>query len=473
MQSQYVVEIVSPPARPRAQVIEDLSRVFHVKPNKAEALLERLTTGPATVGKPTNQAEAELFAQRFAEIGLEVRVRAWITRPEMPTEVPHPVQAVENLTQTHAAMQAVAGGYQGGSHQPMHNPGVIGASMGDSGVAHTSLGQTGLGGMGRNDGPISSLQSSFHNTDLPATAPNEPIPASLREVDEATTPIAEDETAAPARRVSLSSKFLFASILPTVLAVSMAIGAILLTVPGALRTLQLEGARNPAIALASGVEGLLTGDALDAKAASKLQASLNASQAMLREQNVEGVFVTDALGNPIAGWYGEGKGINSLPDTARAYLQLQARRATAQQYMRANNFPQGTYNPPSRLTDAAGTPLEVAAHSIQRAGNPIGAGVVMMNGQAVSSRVQATVLTTLLASALPVILAVLIAGFLAQSITRNVIRLVKAADRISLGDLENPVGVRTNDELNDLGEALERMRVSLHESLERLRKRRR
>ena len=304
---------------------------------------------------------------------------------------------------------------------------------------------------------------------------NEPMPASLQEVEEATAGEQTESDLGPVRaqrRVSLSSKFLFASILPTVLAVGMAVGAILLTVPNALRTLQLEGARNPAIALAGGVEGLLTGAALDAKAATKLQTSLSTSQATLRLQNVEGVFVTDALGNPVAGWYGTGTGVASLPESVRAYVQLQARRATAQQYMMTHDFPAGTYNPPSRLTDAAGTPLEVAAYPIQRDGNAIGTSVVMMNSQAVSSRVQATVLTTLLASALPIILAVLIAAFLARNITRNVIRLVKAADHISMGNLENPVDVRTNDELNELGEALERMRVSLHESLERLRKRR-
>jgi methyl-accepting chemotaxis protein len=141
--------------------------------------------------------------------------------------------------------------------------------------------------------------------------------------------------------------------------------------------------------------------------------------------------------------------------------------------MEQNGIPLGRFNPPSRLVDAAGTPLEVAAHPVIKGGNTIGNAVVGMSGQVVAGRVTNTLVTTLLASTLPVILAIMIALWLARTITTNVLRLVKAADRISLGELNEPVGLKTNDELNELGESLERMRVSLQESLERLRRRRR
>jgi HAMP domain-containing protein len=465
MDSQFIVEIVSASARPRQDVIQDLAKAFNVKPDKAEALLARLDDGPATVGKPSEEAAAQRMAQAFRNIGLEARVRPWLARPEMPVATPaliHPVSAnPAMLAQQQQEIRALAN--VSASSAPTYS------SPQTSHDGPQSYGAT------QNGSAFAGPRQVANATSTPASEPNEHMPASLQEVEDATAGEQTESDLEPVqaqRRVSLSSKFLFASILPTVLAVGMAVGAILLTVPNALRTLQLEGARNPAIALAGGVEGLLTGAALDAKAATKLQTSLSTSQATLRLQNVEGVFVTDALGNPVAGWYGTGTGVASLPESVRAYVQLQARRATAQQYMMTHNFPAGTYNPPSRLTDAAGTPLEVAAYPIQRDGNAIGTSVVMMNSQAVSSRVQSTVLVTLLASALPIILAVLIAAFLARNITRNVIRLVKAADHISMGNLENPVDVRTNDELNELGEALERMRVSLHESLERLRKRR-
>jgi HAMP domain-containing protein len=468
MDSQFIVEIVSASARPRQDVIQDLAKAFNVKPDKAEALLARLDDGPATVGKPSEEAAAQRMAQAFRNIGLEVRVRPWLARPEMPVQTPalvHPASAIPAMLEQQQEIRALAN--VSTSSTPTYSSGESSYDDGQQYGApqnHTPRGPA-----------FAGPRQVANATSNPMMDADEQMPASLQEVEDATAGTQTESDLEPVqaqRRVSLSSKFLFASILPTVLAVGMAVGAILLTVPNALRTLQLEGARNPAIALAGGVEGLLTGAALDAKAATKLQTSLSTSQATLRLQNVEGVFVTDALGNPVAGWYGTGTGVASLPESVRAYVQLQARRATAQQYMMTHDFPKGTYNPPSRLTDAAGTPLEVAAYPIQRDGNAIGTSVVMMNSQAVSSRVQSTVLVTLLASALPIILAVLIAAFLARNITRNVIRLVKAADHISMGNLENPVDVRTNDELNELGEALERMRVSLHESLERLRKRR-
>ena len=51
--------------------------------------------------------------------------------------------------------------------------------------------------------------------------------------------------------------------------------------------------------------------------------------------------------------------------------------------------------------------------------------------------------------------------------------LVKAADSISLGDLTRPVKSTTNDELGDLAQALERMRLSLEAAMDRLRRRKR
>jgi HAMP domain-containing protein len=59
-----------------------------------------------------------------------------------------------------------------------------------------------------------------------------------------------------------------------------------------------------------------------------------------------------------------------------------------------------------------------------------------------------------------------------SSISKSIIRLTEAADTISLGELDIPVEQKSNDELGDLAEALERMRLSLRSALERLRRRR-
>lgn len=60
-----------------------------------------------------------------------------------------------------------------------------------------------------------------------------------------------------------------------------------------------------------------------------------------------------------------------------------------------------------------------------------------------------------------------------RRITKPILELAEAADQISLGKMEYEIKVGRNDEIGDLAQALERMRVSLTSALERLRSRRR
>jgi HAMP domain-containing protein len=62
----------------------------------------------------------------------------------------------------------------------------------------------------------------------------------------------------------------------------------------------------------------------------------------------------------------------------------------------------------------------------------------------------------------------LFAVFVSQGITGRVLRLKQVADKVSLGDLETPVGIESNDEIGDLAHALERMRSSLKAAMTRL-----
>ena len=71
-----------------------------------------------------------------------------------------------------------------------------------------------------------------------------------------------------------------------------------------------------------------------------------------------------------------------------------------------------------------------------------------------------------------VAIASLVANTFAQRITKPITNLTEAASAISLGQLDAPVAVTSNDELGDLAEALDRMRSSLKGAIERLRKRR-
>jgi methyl-accepting chemotaxis protein len=70
------------------------------------------------------------------------------------------------------------------------------------------------------------------------------------------------------------------------------------------------------------------------------------------------------------------------------------------------------------------------------------------------------------------ILGVVLAWGITRSVTRPVRRLVEVADNISMGDLDMPVEVTSRDEIGELQESIERMRVSLETVLERLKKQR-
>jgi len=68
------------------------------------------------------------------------------------------------------------------------------------------------------------------------------------------------------------------------------------------------------------------------------------------------------------------------------------------------------------------------------------------------------------------ILGMALAWWVIRSVTRPVRRLVEVADNISMGDLDMPIEVTSRDEIGELQESIERMRVSLKTALERLKK---
>ena len=58
--------------------------------------------------------------------------------------------------------------------------------------------------------------------------------------------------------------------------------------------------------------------------------------------------------------------------------------------------------------------------------------------------------------------------FLTRGIVRRARWLREVADRVSMGDLETPVGIESNDEIGDIANSIERMRASLKAAIARL-----
>jgi methyl-accepting chemotaxis protein len=66
----------------------------------------------------------------------------------------------------------------------------------------------------------------------------------------------------------------------------------------------------------------------------------------------------------------------------------------------------------------------------------------------------------------------LIIFFYGRRVTGNIRYLSEVADRISVGELDAQIEVRSKDEVGELAEAISRMQDSLRLSIERLRRRR-
>jgi methyl-accepting chemotaxis protein len=74
--------------------------------------------------------------------------------------------------------------------------------------------------------------------------------------------------------------------------------------------------------------------------------------------------------------------------------------------------------------------------------------------------------------AVTALLAAAIAWFSARAIAKPIMKLTDAAERMSMGDLNVRIDVRSGDEIGLLAEAIGRMQTSLRMAMERLRKKR-
>ncbi|MGM0451914.1 MAG: HAMP domain-containing protein [Thermodesulfobacteriota bacterium] len=91
------------------------------------------------------------------------------------------------------------------------------------------------------------------------------------------------------------------------------------------------------------------------------------------------------------------------------------------------------------------------------------------NASAMAARTRNINLGILLAAIVIIGLCITIYGY---RLTRNIQYLTEAADRISVGDLEAEIEVKSRDEIGSLADAISRMQDSLRFSIERLRRRR-
>ncbi len=88
--------------------------------------------------------------------------------------------------------------------------------------------------------------------------------------------------------------------------------------------------------------------------------------------------------------------------------------------------------------------------------------------QEAAATVHRTLLLLVVVAVLALAAGLAVGMTVSRSITKSVTTLIQAAERISMGELDAAVTLKSKDELGDLAQSFERMRISLKVAMERL-----
>lgn len=276
-------------------------------------------------------------------------------------------------------------------------------------------------------------------------------------------------------RSGLRRRISTAATLPALLTLVVTLLALAVTLLPVLRQQQERRAEDSAIAVAATLQGLSGGLPLSAPMIrAELRQVEERTRAQLAGRGIAFMTVLDADDTPLLAWDTESTTTGSLSP---------ANSAATRAALAEGGGPDDTRDDLlGSLRESFGTlkamvglgseqPITAAA-AVLRNGQSAGSVVVGVAPDTLRDQLGRVLLTTFLVGLIPVLFAVLAALSLTRGLTDAIRYLLVAADRISHGDFERPVELDRDDELGQIGRAIERMRVSLHESMERLRRRR-
>ena len=322
--------------------------------------------------------------------------------------------------------------------------------------------------------------------------------AALREPANPTSVMMMDPSLDPvrgSRRSSLSRRVLLSTLLPLGLFTLVTLGFLVYALPRAQSQLITENAQAVAVAVGSSLNVTDQNtvyaqlDALIKRSAvGFVQVNLPDGTTFFRSKNA---YTDGPLSEQIAAWVQQHPGNSTFvqsgspADSYRYQLSLLEQvGAGASDQAKALR---SSVADPANQTSSTVTYLLSGISVTQNAqaerlvtqgikptgGTPLYSIVVGVPGDAAFAQLRNTLLLILSVALLAFIVAALLAARTARLVVQPIERLVLAADAISMGDLDQPVTVERNDEIGDLAQALERMRLSLEAAMERLRKRRR
>lgn len=514
---KYTVLIRQPvPEEIRPQLEEQLVSRFGLSAEQAQRLAARRS---GRLMKPTSQARAELLVQVFESVGAQVSLEE--VRADGPgAAAPVPVPAVP-------ADPVSAGQSSAGAPDPFASAGasdpftpssdlfadlfsapassstVVGAVPGGlTPTGSTAGGLTGVAGAGTGAAPqVPPLDVNDADPDVlpdwarsPAPArgrPDREAPAvggdsagnqtgnddwadftgSLSMPESDTLQVSRPAGAAPRQstefltevgdeavvnaqpRHSLTQQIRLGTLVPLVLSGLLTLGLLLLTLPRLEQRLMQSSAQTLASVIGTTLPGGAAAQAAQLGAAARdpnvgfVRLEVPGGNATLRSSATSDLV---ALNTRLAAWSGSARPAGRLRVGNQDYAVSRV------------SIVRGS----GGVLRAVPAGQENSAPVVRR----VTVGVASAQAAAsLRSTLGLVVLTTLLG----LLLALAFAARAARQIVGPLERLVEVADAISLGDLTRPVRMERNDEIGDLAQALERMRLSLEAAMDRLRRRKR
>lgn len=467
----YVVVVLDPVPGDLSGVAAQVADGFRIPADRAVALLRR-APGPVTREVPERQARSVAEILRSAGLNVEIReggsdgpavsfsdahsgAHVAEGRPaasEEPSD--HDDRAVAEVEREPA--HAFATGH-GDEYQPA--AGAAAERREDEGAAPAVAAAA-----------VSPTTSSVRERATGAPPPGFTVPQPPR--DPMKTTLTREPPALDRR--SLRRRIATAATLPAILTLLVMLLALSVTLLPVLRAEQARRAGEIATAVAATIEGMSGGLPLSAPLTRiELQRVAESTRMAFAGRGVGFMAVFDADGSTLLEW----DRTAATAGLTESSLRLARERAADADGTDVTVEPwldslRASWQGLLAIAGLADEPLVVAAAPVRRADVRLGTVAVAVDAAALRSALGQVLLTTLLVGLIPVLFAILAALSLTRGLTSAINYLLVAADRISHGDFQQSVELRRDDELGQIASAIDRMRISLDESMERLRRRR-
>lgn len=260
-----------------------------------------------------------------------------------------------------------------------------------------------------------------------------------------------------------------AALLPALLTLVVVLLTVGITLFPALTNAEERGLEGAAQALAVSIERLSGGAPLDAPLIRVQLAKLGESTAeRLPDKGVDLLVVRGETGENLFAWYRGVEGLGGAPTPLLEAASSPSQAEPSSGLQGAIDLLQTTLDQVLTLAGVREPAPLVATVALS---GGAGSVIAASESRTLLHDARRSLLTTALLGLIPLLIGILVALSLTRRLRRGVAYLLQAADRISHGDMEQPVKLDHAGELGQIAESLERMRLSLSEAMERLRRR--